>query len=493
MNRAHAGAPITPEKMLGKVSVQMSSKTHPSAIVRFARVALAPVLAAALLSGCDTVGDFFGGGGDDVILPGTRISILALERELRPNIDSVDTRIILPQPEDTPVWPGAGGFSHHAMHHLVIGDNPQRLWSSSIGAGSDLRNRVFAEPVVGDGLIYTMDANGVVAAFETETGKRAWRRDTVPEREKPGFIGGLKNIGGFFGHAPYFLGGALALDQGKLFATTGAAEVIAFDARTGTEIWRSRVETPVRAAPVVNGGRVFIITVENQVVTLAADDGRQLWTYSGTSTPTILLGGTTPAVDGGVAVVAFTSGELIALRTDTGAVLWNESVVTVRRTEAAANLPDIAGRPVIDSGRVFAVGQSGLLVAIDLRTGRRAWEAPVPGIYQPWVAGDFIFAVSIDSEAVCIDARSGRILWVTQLPRFEDEDDQDERLIWAGPALASDRLIVVGSHGRALSLSPYTGAVLGQIELRDGTTMPPVFASKTMFVLDNDGDLTAYR
>ena len=248
-----------------------------------------------------------------------------------------------------------------------------------------------------------------------------------------------------------------------------------------------------RSAPVVNGGRVFIITVENQVVTLAADDGRQLWTYSGTSTPTILLGGTTPAVDGGVAVVAFTSGELIALRTDTGAVLWNESVVTVRRTEAAANLPDIAGRPVIDSGRVFAVGQSGLLVAIDLRTGRRAWEAPVPGIYQPWVSGDFIFAVSIDSEAVCIDARSGRILWVTQLPRFEDEDDQDERLIWAGPALASDRLIVVGSHGRALSLSPYTGAVLGQIELRDGTTLPPVFANRTMFVLDNDGDLTAYR
>jgi outer membrane protein assembly factor BamB len=79
------------------------------------------------------------------------------------------------------------------------------------------------------------------------------------------------------------------------------------------------------------------------------------------------------------------------------------------------------------------------------------------------------------------------------LPRFEDDDPEEERLIWAGPALASDRLIVVGSDGRALSISPYTGAVLGQIELRDTASLPPVFANETMFVLDDDGDLTAYR
>jgi outer membrane protein assembly factor BamB len=472
--------------------VQTPAKTRSFPEFRAARLALVAGLASFMLAGCDTLSDVFT-GSDETILPGTRISILALERELRPNIETVDTRIILPPPEDTPVWPGAGGFSHHAMHHLMIGAAPERLWSSNIGTGTDLRNRVFAEPVVGDGLIYTMDADGVVSAFETETGRRTWLRQTIPDRERPGVLGGIKNIGGIFGHAPAFLGGALSLSQGRLFATSGAAEVLAFDAVGGDEIWRSRVEAPIRAAPVVNGGRVFVITVENQVVAFAADDGRRLWTYSGTSTPTILLGGTAPAVDGGVAVVAFTSGELIALRTDTGAVLWNESVVTVRLTEAAASLPDIVARPVIDRGRVFAVGQSGLLVAIDLRTGRRAWEAPVPGIFQPWIAGDFLFAVTIDSEALCIDARSGRILWVTQLPRFEDEKAEEDRIVWAGPALASDRLIILGSDGRALSISPYTGAVLGQMELRDSATLSPVFANKTMYVLDDDGDLTAYR
>ena len=134
-----------------------------------------------------------------------------------------------------------------------------------------------------------------------------------------------------------------------------------------------------------------------------------------------------------------------------------------------------------------------MLAAIDLRTGRRAWDVPVAGIYEPWIAGDFIYAITVDSEAVCIDARSGRILWVTQLPHYEDEKGKKDRIIWAGPALASDRLILVGSDDEALSVSPYSGAVLGKIELNASSSLPPVFANATMYVLDDDGNLSAYR
>ena len=232
---------------------------------------------------------------------------------------------------------------------------------------------------------------------------------------------------------------------------------------------------------------------DHEIVAIAADTGRRLWNYSGSTTATILLGGAAPAVDGGVVVAALSSGELVALRTDNGTPLWNEPVVAVRRTEAAASLPDIAARAVIDKGRVYAVGQSGVLAAVDLRTGRRIWDVPVAGIYEPWIAGDFLYAITLDSEAVCIDARSGRILWVTQLPRFEDEEARKGRIVWAGPALASDRLLLVSSNGEALSVSPYSGAVLGRIELRSASSQSPVFAGGTMYLLDDDGDLSAYR
>jgi hypothetical protein len=59
--------------------------------------------------------------------------------------------------------------------------------------------------------------------------------------------------------------------------------------------------------------------------------------------------------------------------------------------------------------------------------------------------------------------------------------------------LASDRLIVVGSHEEALSLSPYTGEVLSRLKLSAPATLPPVFADQTMYLQNDDGDLAAYR
>ena len=101
--------------------------------------------------------------------------------------------------------------------------------------------------------------------------------------------------------------------------------------------------------------------------------------------------------------------------------------------------------------------------------------------------------ITLDSELVCVDLRSGRILWVTQLQRFEKEKDKKGRIVWAGPALASDRLIVVGSHNEALAVSPYTGDVLSRLKLASSATLAPVFAKSTMYLLNDKGDLSAYR
>ncbi|NKB45026.1 MAG: PQQ-binding-like beta-propeller repeat protein [Alphaproteobacteria bacterium] len=447
-----------------------------SRINRFYSAVMVGAISAVLLSGCSDLNPF-DGGEDDEILPGTRISVLALERALRPDLNAVDTQIVLPTPEDTATWSQAGGFSHHAMHHMVIGPAPSVLWRADGGASSGERNRTLGEPVVAGGRVFVLDAKSYVAAFNASNGTRLWRRELVTKDEDDG----------------HFLGGGLAYEEGLIFATTGFAEVIALNAQSGRTVWRSKVDSPVRSAPTVSGGRVFVTTVDNQVFTLSAREGERLWTYSGVSSQTILLGGGSPAVDGGVVIAPFTNGEIAALRVDNGSVLWSDSVIAVRRTEAAASLTDIRGRPVIDRGRVYAVGHSGILVSIDLRTGQRVWDVPVPGVYQPWISGDFLYATTIDSEVVCVDVRTGQIMWVTQLRRFEDSDNQDDRIIWTGPSIASDRLIVFSSNEEALALSPYSGTVLGDIELRAPVTISPVFANSTMYVYDDDGTLLAYR
>jgi outer membrane protein assembly factor BamB len=100
--------------------------------------------------------------------------------------------------------------------------------------------------------------------------------------------------------------------------------------------------------------------------------------------------------------------------------------------------------------------------------------------------------LTTDSEVVCLARNTGRIHWVSELPRFADEKKK-KPIQWTGPVLASDRLIVAGSHGEAMAVSPYSGDILGREKMPDGVTVPPVIADGSVYFLANDADLVAYR
>lgn len=409
-------------------------------------------------------------------LPGKRISVLQMQTGLESaQGEAVD--ILVPPPEPSADWPQAGGYGHHAMQHMVVAANPQRAWRAGIGAGSGSRDRLLAQPVVADGRVYAIDTEAQVSAFSLQNGDRLWRTDLLPDDEDTRTL----------------LGAGVAYANGRIFATTGLAQVVALDAAGGQELWRTRVPAPLRAPPAYDGGRVFVVTVDNTALALAASDGRVLWSQPGVAEATGLLGGAAPAVDNGVVITPMRSGEVLALTVDTGRPLWSDSIIAATRTAAAAGMADISARPVLDDGRVYVVSASGLMAAIDLRTGRRIWELPVAGVEQPWLAGKVLYVLNVDSDLAAVDARTGRVLWVTPLPQWEDPEDRDGRILWSGPVLASDRLIIAGSHGEAMTVSPYTGQVLGREPMPDGVTIAPVVADGTLLFLTNDADLVAYR
>ena len=87
----------------------------------------------------------------------------------------------------------------------------------------------------------------------------------------------------------------------------------------------------------------------------------------------------------------------------------------------------------------------------------------------------------------------GRIFWVSSLPRFEDMEDLQDPIVWTGPILVSDRLIVTGSHGEAMAVSPYSGQILGVQEMPDAVSVAPIVADGSVYFLSDDAELTAYR
>ena len=238
---------------------------------------------------------------------------------------------------------------------------------------------------------------------------------------------------------------------------------------------------------------MFAQTLDNQLFSLDAETGAVNWTHTGIEETAGLLGSSSPAVDGDIVVVAYSSGEIFALRVENGRPLWSDNLAAIRRQDAVSALADIRGRPVIDRGRVYAISQSGRMVATDLASGRRVWEAEIGGLNQPWVAGNFVYVVSTEGDVVALTAREGLVKWVTPLGRYEDPEDRDGLINWSGPVLAGDRLIVTGDHGLAVSLSPYTGAILGELDISGGVSIAPAVANGSLYFLTDSADLLTFR
>ena len=430
------------------------------------------LLAPLVLGGCELLDDWF--GKRKVPLPGKREPIVGGRRTLE--VDEGVPRVGVQAEVRNAAWPQAGGNPAHFMGHLAAGDSLAEAWSANIGAGGGYRRKILAQPVAADGIVYVMDSDAVVSAFDIAGGRRVWRFDTRQEDDDSSNVGG-----------------GLAIDQGTLYTVNGLAEAVALDAAKGTVRWRNKFGAPTRSAPTVVEGRLFFTTIEDRLVALAADDGRQLWSYQSANATTSILGRPAPAYATGLVVAGFGSGELAALRADSGGVAWTD---TLAATVGGGNIADfsaIRGLPLVGDGRVYAIGLGGLAVAVDMPSGRRLWERSVAGEDSPWAAGGWLFVVSLDQRMAAVSRDDGRVAWVTDLPRWENPEKQKDPITWYGPLLAGDRLIVAGTNHQALAASPYTGEILGQQKLSGAASLGQVVADGTVFVVTDDGRLLALR
>jgi outer membrane protein assembly factor BamB len=332
-----------------------------------------------------------------------------------------------------------------------------------------------------------MDGEARITAFDARSGAEVWSTNLRPDnrRDKDGF------------------GGGLAVADGKVYASSGYRLVAQLDAATGAVGWRTPTEQPVHGAPTVSGGRMFVVAIDNTLLTFDTATGQAGWSYQALSEPARILKASSPAVSGDTVVAAFGSGELVALRAANGNDLWNEGLSRANRNNALSEIRDIPGRPVIYQGDVFAVSHSGVFSATDLRTGQARWTLPVVGITTPLPAGDVVYVVSKAGEVICAARETGQIYWITDLGKSREtrsggflgigKKHYTVRPIWSGPLLASDRLLVAGSTGELVALNPKTGAVEKTVKLGDSTLLAPIAVDGTVYVATDEAQLIALR
>lgn len=434
-------------------------------------ILLMPLMALLLLAACTEK--------DQAPLEGERISVLELQKTLEPENPELQAEgLITPAIWRNEFWPQSGGYPNHSMQNLDLSTEPlKKIWSADIGEGSVIERPLTAQPVVADGRIFTLDTDLMLSAFDITSGKSLWRVSMMAKGEEDPVISGGVAFGG-----------------GLLYVTNGYNELIAVTPADGKIAWRRTIPAPSRAAPTVLNDRVFITTLDNRLLALNAADGAPLWDYTGLSESAGLIGAASPAASRDIVVPVFSSGEITALRVENGSVAWTDNLANVRRTGGLAALSHIRALPVIDKGLVVAMSFGGRLVGLDEVTGTRVWQREIGGANTPWMAGNHLFVLSSQNELVALGREKGSIRWVTQLQRYEDPDDSaSDPINWAGPVLAGGRLILAGTDGRFVEINPETGKQLRASDMGDTVDISPVVAGGTLYLLSEDGVLSAYR
>jgi len=469
---------------------------------------LTAALAAIMLSGCSTLSalnPFDGDGPDQGDIAGSerRISILELNDTLTVNGSVTPDQIVLPPVYVNTDWPQLGGNVAHVVQHTGASGPLQKAWSKDVGDGSDRKGFVAAPPVIAEGVIYVFDADSTVRAFDANSRDRLWQYEieiTEAERtrtEGTSIIDRIRDPRSFFegsGKDKDGVGGGIAFDNGVIYVTSGLGVLTALDAKTGEELWRKGIRVPLHSAPTVANGKVYAITDDNEIMAFdAGDKGAVLWTYQGIVETARMLTVPAPAVFNDVVIAPFSSGELVALRAQNGGVLWQDALAASTRLTPLAALNDIAFGPVIADGYVIATAQSGVMTAFDFRTGQRVWTQPAGSIGMPWVAGDFIFTVTTDGKVAALSKINGSVIWVQQLENFKKPKKRKDRIVWSGPVLAGERLVVASSRGRMAIINPYTGEIIEERKLGDDIMVPPIIANETVYFLSDKAKLIALR
>ena len=450
----------------------LSRARKDQAMTRFRTLSTALMLGLALV-GCSSLRK----GKPKTPVLGDRISILSTELDITVDPATAAIPMTLPAAQVNADWSQPGGAPGKAPGHLALSKSLGQAFNVSIGAGAASGKRLAAAPVISGGKLFTIDTASTVRAFDAKTGAGLW----------------ATQFGTTARGAASLFGGGVAVDGGRVFATNGLGFVAALDAGNGGKVWQVRPGGPLRGAPSVGNGTVYAISQDNQIYALRQADGKTAWSNAAALEIAGVFGAGSPAIGQGTVIAGFSSGELNAYRYENGRMVWQDTLARTSVRTSVSSLADVDADPVIDSGQVFALGQGGRMVALDIVSGQRLWELNLAGIATPCVVGDWVFIVTDEAKVVAIARSTGKVRWISQLPRYRHAKGKTGPINYKGPIIAGERLILTGSNGTLINLDPASGSFQSQTSTGGPISLPPVVANQTLYILTDSGRLIAYR
>ena len=313
-------------------------------------------------------------------------------------------------------------------------------------------------PFVSGASVLLASSDGVVVSLDAGTGQQRWRASA-----------GAK------------LSAGVGSDGVLAVVVTTGNDVVAFEA--GKERWREKIGAQTFTAPLVAGGRVFVLAGDRSVTAFDANSGRRIWTQPGKGEPLVLQHpGVLLAVRD--TLVAGLAGRLTGIDPDGGSIRWEAPIASPRGTNDVERLVDLVGRTSRLGDTVCTRAFQAAIGCVDASNGERLWTKPANGFSGIDGDSDRLYGSEANGVVIAWRRNDGERAWSTDRLKY--------RRLTA--PLALGRSIVFGDDsGNVHMLSREDGSPVNRLTT-DGSeiTTNPVAAGNTLVIVTRKGGVFGF-
>jgi outer membrane protein assembly factor BamB len=332
-------------------------------------------------------------------------------------------------------------------------------WTARVGAVNfPLNIAVAAVNKDNNATFIVASGDGVVASIDAASGRESWRAQ-----------------------AGKALAAGVGADGSSAAVVTSSNELVTFD--NGREVWRQKLGTSSYTAPLVSGGKVFVLGADRAISAFESVGGKQLWSQKrSTEALTLRQSGVLLMVSD--TLVSSVAGRLVGINTLDGNIRWSTPIASARGTNEIERLVDLVGRVSSNDEVVCARAYRVSVGCVNTSRGSLLWTKPAVGLEGVQGDADTLFGAEADGKVIAWNRVNGERLW------------QTEQLLnrnLSAPAVLDKAIVVGDSTGLVHFLSKTDGSSLNRMTT-DGSAIAaaPVVVGNTLVVVTRNGGVFGF-
>jgi outer membrane protein assembly factor BamB len=322
--------------------------------------------------------------------------------------------------------------------------------------------RYLFTPVAFGDMVFAAGANGTVAKIDAKTGQDVWRTKLKDDLSAGvGSDGNLTAVGGLKGSV-YVLG------------------------PDGKQLWTALAPGEIVSPPLVGNDLVMGRRIDGKVVAFNAQTGEQKWVFQVRAVPLNLRVAAGMTFAGNQAALAgFPGGTFAAINLQTGDAFWQTPVSFPKGVTEVERINDVTGAPSLVGAQTCAVTFQGRIGCFDANSGRPVWEKAFSSD-SGLAADDQVVAAGDDWSVVnAYRANDGALLW---------KSDKLKNRQVSVPYILGRAVVVGDFEGYVHFLETSKGELVGRAKTDgSGISAAPVLAGDTLVVQTKDGGLFGFR